>query len=96
MKVLTKYVPEIPNQVMAKDKKGVPRWFAPGEMVDTEEEAREIERLAGRDIIYNRVSERATEMTRAIEHVLSLAPEESVDALIDRMVSALMVGKAAQ
>lgn len=94
MKVVTKYIPEIPNQVMAKDEKGNSYWFSPGGMVDTEEKAREIERLAGRDIIYNRVSARAVEITQTIEHAISLAPEENVDALIDKMINALMAGKA--
>jgi hypothetical protein len=89
MKVVTKYIPEIPNQVMAKDEKGNPYWFSPGGMVDTEEKAREIERLAGRDIIYNRVSARAVEITKAIEHILSLATGESVDTLIDTMIASI-------
>ena len=95
MRVVTKYIPDIPNQVMVPMDGGKSmRWFSPGEMVDTEEQAKEIERIAGRDIIYNRVSARAVEITQTIEHAISLAPEENVDALIDKMVNTLMAGKA--
>ena len=91
MKILTKYLPEIPNQVMAKDAKGGFYWFAPGQMVDTEEEAKEIERLAGRDVIYNVVNKRAVDIAQAIEKnggdpdalindILTLiAPKENAD-----------------
>ena len=94
MKILTKYLPEIPNQVMAPIK-GTQRmrWFAPGETVDTEEEAKEIERLAGRDIIYNRVSERSIEFTKVIEAEIVKSPETKVDDLIDKMIAAVKGGE---
>ena len=90
MKVVTKYIPEIPNQVMAKDAKGGVHWFAPGGMVDTEEEAKEIERLAGRDIIFNAVSKRAAEIAGAIE-----ANGGDPDSLINDMLTLIEPKKEA-
>ena len=94
MKIITRYLPEIPNQVMApiKGTQGMRRWFAPGETVDTEEEAKEIERLAGRDIIFNRVSERAIEFTKVIQAEIVKSPETKVDDLIDKMIAAVKGG----
>jgi hypothetical protein len=96
VKVLTKYMPEIPVPVMApcevNGQKTV-MWFQPGTLVDSEEKAKEIERLAGRDIIFNRVSERSREMTDAIEAAIGRDPGATADALIDTMLLSVMEEK---